>query len=102
MDSKLHGIEISNIFSDSGKDSLTEFRDFVKKIVNKIKIFKWQKSYFNEHVIDGSEWRVTIHYKSGRTRNFFGVNSQPPNFDEFIKLWRSSVDDLFFNDGFIL
>jgi len=67
-------------------NEIHEFVDFVEQLVNDIKVFKWNKNYANDNVLDGEEWRLTVHYKSGRSRGFFGMNAYPSNFKEFVKL----------------
>ena len=63
-----------------------EYNEFIAKLVNDINIFSWKNEHMNYATNDGEEWRITIHYKSGRTRNFFGMNAYPLNYNEFVKL----------------
>jgi hypothetical protein len=86
IDSNLDGILMGTHFSD---DEIHEFHEFIDKLVNEIMIFTWDNYYSNDHVLDGEEWRVTIHYKSERTRSFSGMNEYPSNFDDFVKLCKA-------------
>jgi hypothetical protein len=70
----------------------------IDKLVNEIMVFTWDNYYSNDHVLDGEEWRVTLHYKSGRTRSFSGMNAYPTNYDDFIKLCKEY--DFAFDDSY--
>jgi hypothetical protein len=94
IDSNLDGIFMGIHFSD---DETHEFHEFIDKLVNEIMIFTWDNYYSNDHVLDGEEWRVTIHYKSGRTRSFSGTNAYPSNFDDFVELCKGY--DFAFDDN---
>lgn len=86
IESDLDGILMGTKFSDSEKN---KFHEFIDKLINKIMVFTWDNYYSNEDVLDGEEWRVIIHYKSGRTRSFSGMNAYPSNFDDFVKLCKA-------------
>ena len=77
IDTELHKKNILNKSS---------FNVFINYLINDVKILNWKEFYFNEHVNDGEEWELIIHYDLGRTKSFTGVNAYPRNFSKFKKI----------------
>ena len=50
------------------------------KIVDEIDAWRWGKDYFNQEVLDGTQWELVIDRKGKRRRRIFGSNDYPPNF----------------------
>ena len=63
-------------------DEISEFL----KTCDEIKLWSWKKKYFNQGVMDGTQWELKIK-KGGklRGRNIFGSNSYPQPIDKFNK-----------------
>ena len=63
-------------------DEISEFL----KTCDEIKLWSWKKEYFNQGVMDGTQWELKIK-KGGklRGRNIFGSNSYPQPIDNFNK-----------------
>jgi hypothetical protein len=68
-----------------GENEKHFFHEFVDRLINEIMIFKWDKNYSDDY-LDGEEWRLTIIYRSGRSRSFTGMNAYPSNYVNFIQL----------------
>jgi hypothetical protein len=94
IESDLDGLLMGRNFDDEEKH---EFHEFINKLVNDIMIFTWDNYYENRDILDGSEWHVSLHYKSGRKRSFSGMNAYPSNFNDFVKLCRAY--SFAFDDG---
>ena len=56
------------------------------KTCDEIKLWSWKKEYFDQGVMDGTQWKLKIK-KSGklRGRNISGSNSYPQPIDNFNK-----------------
>jgi len=56
------------------------------KTCDEIKLWSWKKKYFDQGVMDGTQWKLKIK-KSGklRGRNISGSNSYPQPIDNFNK-----------------
>ena len=56
--------------------------------VDELKVWNWDKEYFNKHIMDGTQWELKIKRQGKRRRKIFGSNAYPkPNgtFTSFIK-----------------
>ena len=62
-----------------------EIREFLKTC-DEIKLWSWKKEYFDQGVMDGTQWELKIK-KAGklRGRNISGSNSYPQPIDNFNK-----------------
>jgi len=49
-------------------------------VIDEIDAWRWNKDYFNEGVLDGTQWELVIDRKGKRRRRIFGSNDYPPNF----------------------
>ena len=57
-------------------------------VVDELKIWNWDKEYFNKHIMDGTQWELKIKRQGRRRRRIFGSNAYPEpkgTFDSFIK-----------------
>jgi len=64
-----------------------EFDSFIKKAIEDINILSWNNEYRpKETVLDGEEWKITIHIKNDGDIEIFGMNAYPDNFVDFIVL----------------
>ena len=50
------------------------------RVIDEIDAWQWDKDYFNEGVLDGTQWELVIDRKGKRRRRIFGSNDYPPNF----------------------
>ena len=48
--------------------------------LDQIDVWNWEKDYFNQDVLDGTQWELVIDRKGKRRRRIFGSNDYPPNF----------------------
>ena len=58
------------------------------KIIDELKVWNWDKEYFNKHIMDGTQWELKIKRQGRRRRRIFGSNAYPePNgtFTSFIE-----------------
>ena len=62
-----------------------EINEFLKTC-DEINLWSWKKDYFNQEIMDGTQWELKIK-KGGklRGRNFSGSNSYPQPIDKFNK-----------------
>ena len=49
-------------------------------IIDQIDAWRWGKDYFNQDILDGTQWELVIYRKGKRRRRIFGSNDYPPNF----------------------
>jgi hypothetical protein len=79
--------EPTMMFSQSGTKE--EFELFIRKAVEEVNILSWANEYKpTETILDGEEWKITIHIENDDDIEMFGINAYPDNFDEFIILCR--------------
>lgn len=83
--SVFYGDSIEYLNTDD-MDDVKTFNAFINELKYDLWLFEWHRHYENHGVIDGVEWRITLHYKSGRTRSFSGVNAYPSDFDQFLSI----------------
>ena len=50
------------------------------KVIDEIDAWRWGKDYFNQDILDGTQWELVIDQKGKRRRRIFGSNDYPPNF----------------------
>ncbi|MGM0338812.1 hypothetical protein [Enterococcus sp. AZ007] len=46
--------------------------------------FKWKEKYVNENIMDGLQWSLNVEYRDGSSKNVYGSNSWPSNFDKVV------------------
>lgn len=55
------------------------------RLIAFIESLDWKQKYFNNEILDGTQWELT--FKSDKKRlSCFGSNEYPDNFDSFINL----------------
>ncbi|MDA8669186.1 hypothetical protein N9M26_06040 [Alphaproteobacteria bacterium] len=54
------------------------------KTIDEIDAWRWGKDYFNQDILDGTQWELVIDRKGKRRRRVFGSNDYPPNFKIFL------------------
>ena len=54
------------------------------KVIDEIDTWRWGKDYFNQDILDGTQWELVIDRKGKRRRRIFGSNDYPPNFNLLI------------------
>ena len=67
--------------------SKAEFEAFAEKVMDIIASEPWKREYEDPHVLDGNEWKVTLHYPQGKVKTYYGMNDEPDNFNDFVNLW---------------
>lgn len=50
------------------------------KVIDEIDAWRWNKDYFNQDILDGTQWELVIDRNGKRRRRIFGSNDYPPNF----------------------
>jgi ribosomal protein S27AE len=64
-----------------------EFENFISRAIEDINILSWKNEYRpTETVLDGEEWKITIHVENDDDIEIFGINAYPGNFVDFIVL----------------
>ena len=67
--------------------------------MDEINVWKWEKEYFNEGMMDGEQWELCIKRKGRRKRKIFGSNAYPEpeiNFKKFINAINDLIQDEFY------
>ena len=54
------------------------------KVIDNLDAWRWNKDYFNQDILDGTQWELVIDRKGKRRRRIFGSNDYPPNFNLLI------------------
>ena len=54
------------------------------RVIDEIDAWRWGKDYFNQDILDGTQWELVIDRKGKRRRRIFGSNDYPPNFNLLI------------------
>ena len=98
QDNKLHHELFSHIYPEDEvavpdkvlKETVPlqkDWEEFWHK-VDELKIWNWDKEYFNQGIMDGTQWELKIKRQGKRRRRIFGSNAYPqPNgtFTSFIE-----------------
>ena len=50
------------------------------KVIDNLDAWRWNKDYFNQDILDGTQWELVIDRKGKRRRRIYGSNDYPPNF----------------------
>ncbi|PKK99789.1 MAG: hypothetical protein CVV57_01675 [Tenericutes bacterium HGW-Tenericutes-2] len=66
--------------------TVDNFEKFINHLLTKLHILNWNEFYCDQDVLDGQSWEVILHYDSGKTKSFEGVNAYPENFNHFIRV----------------
>ncbi len=86
-DKLYHFFERNYLEEDFIIPSAKDWEDFWNE-VDTLKVWSWKKDYFNEDVLDGTQWELMIKRKGRRKRRIFGSNAYPKprgTFISFIK-----------------
>ncbi len=51
-----------------------------------IHIGEWKHHYYDPHILDGTQWELTIEYAGGRKVEYDGSNAYPFSFERFCEL----------------
>jgi len=54
----------------------------------------WKDKYQNNNFVDGIEWKLQITYKNGETKNYFGKNDFPNNFEYLDKIKKEMINKI--------
>ncbi len=69
------------VFNDvSKRDFLSSFRDLHTET--------WKSQYFNNNILDGTQWNLSVEYADGEKEEFHGSNEFPGNFESLLKLMK--------------
>ena len=55
------------------------------KVIDEVDAWRWGKDYFNQDILDGTQWELVIDRKGKKRRRIFGSNDYPPNFKLLIE-----------------
>ena len=82
-DKLYHFFERNYLEEDFIIPSAKDWEDFWNE-VDTLKVWSWKKDYFNEDVLDGTQWELMIKRKGRRKRRIFGSNAYPKPRGTFI------------------
>jgi len=57
--------------------------------LDQIDIWNWKKDYFNQDVLDGTQWELIIKRDNKKTIKIYGSNAYPENFQLFLDVINS-------------
>jgi len=80
------------IFDDIDKISHKLTKDqwiFFWDRMDKINIWNWEKDYFNQEVLDGTQWELLIKREGKKKIQIYGSNAYPENFQLFLDVINS-------------
>ena len=69
------------------------------KVIDDLDAWRWGKDYFNQEVLDGTQWELVIDRKGKRRRRIFGSNDYPPNFKVLLDAINKLADTDLVYDG---
>jgi len=69
------------------------------KVIDEIDAWRWDKDYFNQEVLDGTQWELVIDRIGKRRRRIFGSNDYPPNFKVLLDAINKLADTDLVYDG---
>ena len=78
---------------------LSEEWDEFWKVIDDLDAWRWGKDYFNQEVLDGTQWELVIDRKGKRRRRIFGSNDYPPNFKVLLDAINKLADTDLVYDG---
>ena len=61
-------------------------------MIDELDAWRWNKDYFDNHVLDGTQWELVIDRKGKRRRRIFGSNDYPANFKLLIEAINKLAD----------
>ena len=66
------------------------------EVIDTINVWGWEKEYYTDDILDGTQWELTIKRPGKRKRRIFGSNAYPKSFMLLInalnKLLKSKID----------
>ena len=69
------------------------------KTIDEINVWKWNKEYYDNSILDGTQWELLIKRKGRRKRRIFGSNDYPNEDNELLKL-QIAINNLIGEDFF--
>ena len=73
------------MFSLAGNEE--QFKSFISEAVEDINILSWSDEYKpSKTILDGEEWKITLHIENYEDIVIHGMNAYPDNFVDFIIL----------------
>ena len=69
-------------------------------IIDEINVWKWDKEYYNNTILDGTQWELLIKRKGRRKRRIFGSNNYPKEDDRLLRL-QKAINNLIGDNFFI-
>ena len=67
--------------------SKERWREFINKIFD-LKIYKWREKYYNNDILDGTQWELEMEFSGIENSKFesYGSNEYPYNWEKFEKI----------------
>jgi len=78
--------------------SSEEWEEFWR-VIDDLDAWRWGKDYFNQDILDGTQWELVIDRKGKRRRRIFGSNDYPPNFKVLLDAINKLADTDLVYDG---
>ena len=66
----------------------SKWRNTLNRLYGQMYLHEWKKRYVDPHVLDGTQWELTITLAGGRKRSYYGSNDYPPYWTELKKIFR--------------
>lgn len=80
LDSEGSGSAVKNDLSEEQIKSL-------QKRIADLHLEDWQDEYSDNEILDGTQWSLKISFDNGKSKEIFGSNKYPDNFEAMKKLF---------------
>jgi len=64
--------------------------------LDKLKVWEWDKGYYDKQWVDGTDWKINIFYNKEKNIISAGSNNFPKGFKKFLKAVRKLIGKLEF------
>lgn len=69
-----------------------EWNYFLYVIYNCFHVMEWDEIYYNQDILDGNQWSMKIGLEGDISIDFFGSNSYPPNWYDFVEYMNTLIE----------
>jgi len=67
---------------------LMDFLDNLFRIIS-----PWEEKYIQNNILDGTEWQLSIRFKDGHNRLYYGKDKYPNNFDSLEEIKNQMIEN---------
>ena len=92
QDSPMHEDEPRQPFIEGLRLTDEQINLFWKRL-DELEVWNWNKEYHDPDTLDGTQWTLKINKQGKRKLKIFGSNAYPNNFDDFLILLNSYIEE---------